>query len=88
MSDLFAKARIDDLRQQIAHHDRLYYEEAQPEIADREYDQLYRELLDLEKRHPELVRSNSPTQKLRGRLQGFESVTHLVPMQSLDNTYS
>ncbi|MFI0348729.1 MAG: NAD-dependent DNA ligase LigA, partial [Chthoniobacterales bacterium] len=79
---------LDDLRQQLTHHDRLYYEEARPEISDREYDHLYRELLDLEKKHPELVTPNSPTQKLRGRLKGFESVTHLVPMQSLDNTYS
>lgn len=81
--------RISDLRQQIAHHDRLYYEQAKPEISDREYDALYRELVDLERAHPELLTSDSPTQKVGGRPQGaFSQVRHLVPMQSLDNTYS
>lgn len=88
MSDLFAQARMNELYQQIAHHNKCYYEEAQPEISDREYDQLYRELLDLEKKYPELVIRDSPTQKVGGRLTHFESVQHLLPMQSLDNTYS
>lgn len=84
-----AKGRINELRGQIAHHDRLYYEQAKPEISDREYDALYRELVDLERAHPELLISDSPTQKVGGRPQGaFEQVRHLVPMQSLDNTYS
>ena len=78
-----------ELRQRIAHHDRLYYEQAKPEISDREYDALYRELLDLELAHPELISPDSPTQKVGGRPQGaFAQVAHLVPMQSLDNTYS
>ena len=81
--------RMSDLRQQIAHHDSLYYEQAKPEISDREYDALYRELVDLERAHPELLTSDSPTQKVGGRPQGaFAQVRHLVPMQSLDNTYS
>ena len=81
--------RIADLRKQIAHHDRLYYEQAKPEISDREYDALYRELVNLERAHPEAVTPDSPTQKVGGRPQGaFEQVRHLVPMQSLDNTYS
>ena len=81
--------RIADLRRQIAHHDRLYYEQAKPEISDREYDALYRELVDLERAHPELLTTDSPTQKVGGRPQGaFAQVRHLVPMQSLDNTYS
>jgi DNA ligase (NAD+) len=81
--------RIADLRRQIAHHDRLYYEQAKPEISDREYDALYRELVDLERAHPELLTPESPTQKVGGRPQGaFAQVRHLVPMQSLDNTYS
>jgi DNA ligase (NAD+) len=81
--------RIAGLRKQIAHHDRLYYEQAKPEISDREYDALYRELVDLERAHPELLTPDSPTQKVGGRPQGaFEQVRHLVPMQSLDNTYS
>lgn len=82
-------SRIADLRRQIAHHDRLYYEQAKPEISDREYDALYRELVDLERLHPELLAADSPTQKVGGRPQGaFAQVQHLVPMQSLDNTYS
>jgi DNA ligase (NAD+) len=81
--------RIAGLRKQLAHHDRLYYEQAKPEISDREYDALYRELVDLERAHPELLTPDSPTQKVGGRPQGaFAQVRHLVPMQSLDNTYS
>lgn len=83
------KGRIDELRSEISRHDRLYYEQAKPEITDREYDALYRELVDLERAHPDLVTSDSPTQKVGGRPQGaFAQVRHLVPMQSLDNTYS
>ncbi len=81
--------RLQELRSQISHHDRLYYEQAKPEISDREYDSLYRELVDLERTHPDLVTVDSPTHKVGGRPQGaFVQVQHLVPMQSLDNTYS
>jgi len=81
--------RIADLRRQIGHHDRLYYEQAKSEISDREYDALYRELVDLERAHPGLLTPDSPTQKVGGRPQGaFDQVRHLMPMQSLDNTYS
>lgn len=81
--------RISRLRAQIERHNRLYYEQAAPEISDREYDALYRELLDLEVAHPELAASDSPTQTVGGRTQeGFRSAQHLVRMQSLDNTYS
>ena len=84
-----AEPRIAELRRRIAHHDRLYYEQAKPEISDRDYDALYRELVDLERAHPKLIAPDSPTQKVGGRPQGaFEQVRHLVPMQSLDNTYS
>ena len=81
--------RIEQLRSQISYHDRLYYEQAKPEISDREYDALYRELVDLERAQPELITPESPTQKVGGRPQAaFAQVEHLVPMQSLDNTYS
>lgn len=84
-----AEPRIAELRRRIAHHDRLYYDQAKPEISDREYDAFYRELVDLERAHPELIVTDSPTQRVGGRPQGaFEQVRHLVPMQSLDNTYS
>ena len=83
------KFRIEQLRSQISYHDRLYYEQAKPEISDREYDALYRELVDLERAHPELIAPDSPTQKVGGRPRAaFAQVEHLVPMQSLDNTYS
>jgi len=79
------EGRIADLRLQIAHHDRLYYEQAKPEISNREYDALYRELVDLERAHPELLTSDSPTQKVGGRpSEKFARVRHIVPMLSLD----
>jgi DNA ligase (NAD+) len=82
-------SRVRELRREIAHHDRLYYEEAAPEITDREYDGLLRELRDLEDAHPELRTPDSPTQRVAGQpLEGFQQVRHRVPMQSLDNTYS
>lgn len=82
-------ARARELRREIALHDRLYYEEAAPRITDREYDELLRELRDLEDAHPELRTPDSPTQRVAGKpLEGFKQVRHHVPMQSLDNTYS
>jgi DNA ligase (NAD+) len=84
-----ATSRVRDLRRQIAHHDKLYYDKAAPEITDREYDALLRELRDLEDAHPDLRTSDSPTQRVAGRpLEGFTQVRHRAPMQSLDNTYS
>ena len=86
-SNVLSRAR--ELRREIARHDRLYYEEAAPEITDREYDALLRELVDLEAAHPDLRTPDSPTQRVAGKpLEGFEQVRHRVHMQSLDNTYS
>ena len=82
-------SRARELRRQIARHDKLYYGEAQPEITDREYDTLLRELTDLEAAHPDLSTPDSPTRRVAGKpLEGFQQVRHRVPMQSLDNTYS
>jgi DNA ligase (NAD+) len=84
-----AARRIAHLRDEIREHDRLYYEQAAPAITDREYDRLYKELIDLETQFPELVTPDSPTQRVGGKpLKAFEQVAHLVPMLSLDNTYS
>lgn len=84
-----AKQRIDELRATIERHNRLYYIDARPEISDREYDRLLDELDQLEKQHPELQSSTSPTQRVGGApLEHFESVRHAVPMMSLSNTYS
>ncbi len=84
-----ATSRVRDLRREISHHDKLYYDKAAPEITDREYDALLRELRDLEDAHPDLRASDSPTQRVAGRpLEGFTPVRHRAPMQSLENTYS
>lgn len=80
---------MEQLRDEIRKHDQLYYEAAAPIINDREYDRLYRELVDLERQFPDLVTLDSPTQRVGGKpLKAFEQVPHLVPMLSLDNTYS
>ena len=84
-----AKARHAELTEEIRRHDHAYYVRAQPAISDREYDVLYRELLDLEKAFPELATADSPSQRVGGRpLNAFQPATHLAPMMSLDNTYS
>ena len=89
MEEKEAAKRIRELRGEIRKHDRLYYEEAAPVISDREYDRLYRELVDLEKQFPDLVTPDSPTQRVAGKpLEAFAQVQHRVPMLSLDNTYS
>src|SRR5947207_7384819 len=84
-----AAERVSQLRDEIGKHDRLYYEQAAPIISDRDYDRLYKELVDLEAQFPDLVSPDSPTQRVGGKpLKAFEQVSHLVPMLSLDNTYS
>jgi DNA ligase (NAD+) len=84
-----AAKKIPQLREEIRKHDQLYYEEAAPVISDRDYDRLYRELVDLETQFPDLVTPDSPTQRVGGKpLKAFEQVPHLIPMLSLDNTYS
>ncbi len=89
MEEKEAAKRIRELRGEIRKHDRLYYEEAAPVISDREYDRLYRELVDLEKQFPDLVTPDSPTQRVGGKpLEAFAQIQHRVPMLSLDNTYS
>jgi DNA ligase (NAD+) len=84
-----AAKRIEQLREEIRKHDQLYYEEAAPIISDREYDRLYKELVDLETQFPHLVTPDSPTQRVGGKpLEAFAQIQHLAPMLSLDNTYS
>lgn len=80
---------IADLREQIAHHDHLYFVDGKPEISDREYDKLFARLKELEAAHPQLITSDSPTQRVGEKpIEGFRHVTHAVPMMSIDNTYS
>jgi DNA ligase (NAD+) len=82
-------AELESLRADIRRHDRLYHVEAAPEISDREYDRLMERLLELEAAHPELVVPDSPSRRVGGQpIEGFVTVRHAVPMQSLDNTYN
>ena len=82
-----ADQRTRELHTQIRHHDYLYYVKDAPEISDEAYDELYRELKDLEQRHPELVTPDSPTQRVGGlALDKFPSVKHTAPMLSLDSS--
>ncbi len=87
----FSEARREVLRLRglIRLHDRKYFAENRPEISDPEYDRLTRALQDLERKFPQLVTPDSPTQRVAEKpLEGFETVRHRVPMQSMDNTYS
>jgi DNA ligase (NAD+) len=83
------QARHAELKARIQAHDYAYYVLAKPVISDRDYDRLYHELLDLERQFPELITSDSPSQRVGGQaLTEFKPVQHAVPMMSLDNTYS
>jgi len=82
-------ARAAQLRAQIAQHDYRYYVLDDPLISDGEYDRLMQELRALEAAHPELVTSDSPTQRVAGApSDAFGEVVHQVPMLSLDNAFS
>ena len=73
----------------MRHHEYRYYVLDDPEISDAEFDQLMDELKDLEAENPELVTSDSPTQRVGGKpREGFVKAPHSSPMLSLDNTYS
>jgi DNA ligase (NAD+) len=89
MEEKQAAKRAEQLREEIREHDRRYHEEAAPSISDRQYDRLYKELVDLETKFPNLVTLDSPTQRVGGKpLKAFGQIEHRVPMLSLDNTYS
>lgn len=84
-----ARRRMRALVDEIAHHDIKYYVEDNPEISDFEYDSLISELKTLERKFPELVLPDSPTQRVSGKpLDEFPLVEHKVAMLSLDNCYS
>ena len=79
---------INELRDLINYHSNLYYTMDEPEISDFEYDRLMNELKKMEAEHPELVTPDSPTQRIGGKiLDGFETVTHEVQMQSLTDVF-
>ena len=81
--------RIYQLREELHRHNHRYYVLNEPEIDDRTFDFLMRELQDLEAKHPECHDENSPTMRVGSDLnKGFEQVAHKYPMLSLANTYS
>lgn len=81
--------RIEELRNQLHHHNYLYYVQNSPTLSDQEFDHLMRELQDLEAKHPEVYDPNSPTQRVGSDLStGFTQVRHRYPMLSLANTYN
>jgi DNA ligase (NAD+) len=81
--------RLKQLRDLIRHHEERYYILNAPELSDEEFDRLLHELEALEAEYPDLVTTDSPTQRVAGRpIEGFATVEHLVPMLSLDNAYN
>jgi DNA ligase (NAD+) len=81
--------KVESLRDKIRHHESLYYVLDQPEISDAEFDELMGQLKQIETDHPDLITSDSPTQRVGGKpREGFVKVPHSSPMLSLDNTYS
>lgn len=87
--DLPPAEQVSQLRQLIDEHNKRYYQDASPTISDQAYDQLLERLRQLETDHPELADADSPTQRVGSDVTaGFETVTHSVPMLSIDNTYS
>ena len=88
MEEQQAVKRLEALKQEIAHHDRMYYVLDHPEISDYQYDQLMRELLAIEEAYPHLLTADSPSQRVGGEaLKQFESYTHRNPLLSLMNAY-
>src|SRR6185295_15261383 len=81
--------RITQLRKDIRYHEERYYIHNAPDISDDEFDRLLHELERLEAENPDLVTSDSPTQRVAGRpSEGFPTVEHIAPMLSLDNAYN
>ena len=84
-----AKERIEELNKLTAYYAQKYYDDDEPEISDFEYDMLMLELKNLEKEFPEFIAKDSLTQKVGGTVrEGFEKVTHSVPLQSLQDVFS
>ena len=83
------KDRIEQLQKELTHAQYLYYVKDAPTMSDFEYDQKYRELVDLETAHPEYIVPSSPTQRVGIKADGpFEKVVHGRPMLSLSNVFN
>jgi DNA ligase (NAD+) len=84
-----ARERMEELRRILADADHRYYALDQPTLSDAEYDRLFRELAELEEKHPEWVHPDSPTRRVSGApVTGFAAVAHAIPMLSLGNSAS
>lgn len=84
-----AEARIKDLRERIACHEKKYYADSDPQISDAEFDRLVKDLAALEALFPDLITPDSPTQRVGEKpAEGFPTVRHARPMMSIDNVYS
>ena len=89
MADHNISERIEKLREQINHHNYCYFVLNQPEIADADYDILFRELRELESANPDLIIIDSPTQRVGTKpAEEFTAVVHPLPMLSLANAFS
>jgi DNA ligase (NAD+) len=87
-ADAVSTKDIKDVREVLRFHEHRYYVQSDPLISDFEYDSLYKQLETLEKENPDLIVTDSPTQRVaRGLTKEFPTVLHLVPMLSLDNSY-
>ena len=76
------QTEITQLRSEIDRHNELYYQKAEPEISDLEFDQMLEQLKALETEHPELVTPDSPTQRVGGKADSLRPFTHTVPLMS------
>jgi DNA ligase (NAD+) len=84
-----AEQKVEALREELRHHEHLYYVLDSPEVTDAQYDALMNQLKALEAEHPELVTPDSPTQRVGGKPRdGFVKTPHSRPMLSLDNAYN
>ncbi|HEY3027339.1 MAG TPA: NAD-dependent DNA ligase LigA [Pyrinomonadaceae bacterium] len=80
---------MESLRDEIRRHEELYYVRDNPEISDKEYDELLERLREMEQQYPEFLTADSPTQRVGGRpVEGFAEYRHRRPMLSLDNSYN
>ena len=83
------KKRLEELKEKISENDYLYYVLDNPQISDYEYDLMLKELMDIEKAHPEFLTADSPSQRVGGEaLSAFQSYTHRNPLLSLGNSYN
>lgn len=88
MTKMTLSQTINALRQNIRYHDKKYYVDCDPEISDQDYDALMTRLASLEKKYPELITPDSPTRRIGDKATSLKTVTHSIPMLSIENTYN